>query len=711
MQSKEKYIDNQLHRLKIYFLPLLLIIGAIFILLLGVLDYFVFPEKFAKFITYRFIAAGLFFLLYIVFKRIKKYFTFFILASTVIVSAMIEIMILSTGGYVSPYYAGFIVVFIFVYGFLPISLNISIVIAAIIYGIYLIPILSSGKIVNINLFVNNNIFLFASMIGGLTWRYINYRILLNKLSLEYDLEKSRNELRLYSERLEELVNERTRELKKSETMLKSLFEKANDTIILTDPEGRITNVNSKVKEQYGYEKEELIGQNILVLEKEQDNRLFLERYHRLLNGESLVYETTHVAKDGSPVHVDVSASAVTLEDGRVVQFIVRNITEKKRLQAQLLHAQRMESLGTLTGGIAHDFNNLLTSIVGYTDLILAEDSIPSELIPKMRIIETSARKATQIVNKLLNFAKRGKELEIVPFNVNDVIHEALDLAHRRFRADITLELKLKQNLPIIKGDVALMEQCTLNLILNAIDAMPEGGTLEIETELVNIDSNFDKPVGPDLKEGPYIRVTFRDTGIGIPSDKIDRIFDPFFTTKGPDKGTGLGLAMVYGIIKEHGGYINVESELGKGTTFEIYLPASQMVMPGLKPTLDSLRTTGRILVIDDEVPVLEFFKNTLLQEGMNVVVFNDPYAAYEYFKENKHLVELIISDIMMPNIDGKKLIAGFRNISRNIKIIAMSGIKEAFADIEADGYLFKPIKRDLILEEIKKVMSSSDRSC
>ncbi|NOY64325.1 MAG: PAS domain S-box protein, partial [Nitrospirae bacterium] len=554
-------------------------------------------------------------------------------------------------------------------------------------------------------------FLLASAISGILWRYYNDRLLINKLSLEYDLAQERQRLKLYSEQLEKLVAERTKELRKSETMLRSLYEKANDTIILTDENGKIINVNKKVTEQYGYTKEELIGKSLLSLEQNQDNQLFLERNHRLLHGEPLVYESTHIAKDGTPVHVEVSASAVTLEEGKVIQFIIRDITEKKKLQAQLLHAQRMESLGTLAGGIAHDFNNLLTSIMGYTDLILDEGKLPPELVPKMRVIESSTRKATQIVSKLLNFAKRGRELELVPFNVNDMIKEALELAKRRFNPNIEVDLDLKENLPIIKGDVGLLEQSVLNLILNAIDAMPEGGNLNLETDLVKIDSNYKKRIAPDVKEGPYIRISVKDTGSGIPPDKIDRIFDPFFTTKGPDKGTGLGLAMTYGIIKDHGGYITVDSIVGKGTTFEIYLPASQTVIPGITSILDSLRTTGKIMVIDDEIPVLEFFKVTLLQKGFNVVVFNEPYTAYEYFKNHKSLIELVISDIVMPEIDGKKLIKELKSFKNDVKIIAMSGFKDALLDLQADGYLVKPVKKDTLFQEIQRVMASPGKTC
>lgn len=709
--NKEQYIKQELLKSFLSFSSLLLLIATIGILLLSILDYFVTPENFKLFLTYRVIAASLYFVLLLIFKKIKKFPLIFIILAALIISIMVELMILSFGGHQSPYYAGFIIIFVFLFGLLPMSFKITLSLTFMIYAIYLLPILFLDTITNPRIFLNNNIFLIATLTGGLIWRYINYKLHVNKLSLEYDLAQERQRLKVYSEQLEDLVAERTKELRKSETMLRSLYEKANDTIILTDENGKIINVNKKVTDQYGYTKDELIGKSLLSLEQNQDNQLFLERNHRLLHGEPLVYESTHIASDGTPVHVEVSASAVTLEDGRVIQFIIRDITEKKKLQAQLLHAQRMESLGTLAGGIAHDFNNLLTSIMGYTDLILDEGKLPPELVPKMRVIESSTRKATQIVSKLLNFAKRGRELELVPFNVNDMIREALELAKRRFNPGIEVELALKENLPIIKGDVGLLEQSVLNLILNAIDAMPEGGNLNIETELVKIDSNYKKRIAPDVKEGPYIRISVKDSGAGIPPDKIDRIFDPFFTTKGPDKGTGLGLAMTYGIVKDHGGYITVDSVVGKGTSFEIYLPASQTVIPGITSILDSLRTTGKIMVIDDEIPVLEFFKVTLLQKGFNVVVFNDPYAAYEYFKSHKSLIELIISDIVMPEIDGKKLIKEIKCFKNDVKIIAMSGFKDALMDLQADGYLVKPVKKETLFEEIQRVMSSPDKSC
>lgn len=715
--NKKEYIEKEVFSLMNIWGKVVLITAIIIVLFLSVLDYTVVPEFFNKFILYR-LFCSLILLFLILFNKQNEtlknkllQISIFILA-TLSVSIMVELMVMSFGGHQSPYYVGMIVVLIYALGFIPLaSIKITILLAGLVYFIYLIPILLFDNITNVRLFMNNNIFLIVSAISGVLWRSYNDRLLINKLSLEYDLAQERQRLKLYSEKLEDLVKERTKELRKSETMLRSLYEKANDTIILTDENGKIINVNKKVTDQYGYTKDELIGKSLLSLEQDQDNQLFLERNHRLLHGEPLVYESTHIDRDGTPVHVEVSASAVTLEDGSVIQFIIRDITEKKKLQAQLLHAQRMESLGTLAGGIAHDFNNLLTSIMGYTDLILDEGKLPPELVPKMRVIESSARKATQIVSKLLNFAKRGRELELVPFNVNDMIREALELAKRRFNPGIEVELALKENLPIIKGDVGLLEHSVLNLILNAIDAMPEGGNLDIETELVKIDSNYKKRIAPDVKEGPYIRISVKDSGAGIPPDKIDRIFDPFFTTKSPDKGTGLGLAMTYGIVKDHGGYITVDSVVGKGTSFEIYLPASQTVIPGITSILDSLRTTGKIMVIDDEIPVLEFFKVTLLQKGFNVVVFNDPYAAYEYFKSHKSLIELIISDIVMPEIDGKKLIKEIKCFKNDVKIIAMSGFKDALMDLQADGYLVKPVKKETLFEEIQRVMSSSDKSC
>jgi PAS domain S-box-containing protein len=407
--------------------------------------------------------------------------------------------------------------------------------------------------------------------GGLIWRYINHRIHVNKLSLEYDLAQERQRLKLYSEQLEYLVAERTKELKKSETMLRSLFEQATDGILIMNDNGIITDANEKACEIYGFDKESLIGTNIEFFETEKNKHLWAERKKRLLNGESLFFETQHQRKDGSIVSIEISAKAIELESGRVIQAFCRDVTEKKRLQQQLLQSQKLESIGQLAGGIAHDFNNFLTVIMGYSELLSQNPKLDERSLHMIKQITRSASQASQIVEKLLKFSRRG-DIERTKVNLNNIINETHEMLERFLPREVKIRKELHEPLPLVEADPNQMEQVLMNLVINAKDAMPNGGTITINTALTFLDK--DEAGVANIRPGEYVKVSISDTGKGIPEENLPHIFEPFFTTKGKDKGTGLGLAMVYGIVKEHGGHITVKSKLNKGTTFEVYLPVN-----------------------------------------------------------------------------------------------------------------------------------------
>jgi PAS domain S-box-containing protein len=553
--------------------------------------------------------------------------------------------------------------------------------------------------VNLNIFINNNLYLIATFFIGITWRHLNQTLLIKNFSLQYDLFKEQERLKQYSEKLEDLVAERTKELAKSQAMLKALHEHANDGILIFDKEGNIIDANNKACELHGYTKEELKGMNITMLESETNIPLCKERIQRLLNGESLLFETQHVRKDGERIILEVSSCAIKFNDDIVIESFLRDITEKKRLQNQLLHAQKMESVGTLAGGIAHDFNNILTSILGYASLLVENQHLPQDVISKIKVIESSARKASNIVSKLLSFArKKGKE--VVPLNLNSIIEDSLTMTAKLIPKDIEIKKELDPGLPIINGDITQLEQVIINLLINAKDAMPEGGIIHIKTSTETIDHNKLK-IFADIKPGRYVKLEISDTGTGIPAEIKDRIFEPFFTTKESGKGTGLGLAMVYGIIKDHEGYIIVNSSPGKGTSFCIYLPAANKT-PVIKhlELSDKKASPGKVMVVDDELPVLQFIKDVLVEHGFEVQVFQNPFISLEYFRKNNDNIDIVITDILMPQMDGGELIKRVKNIKKDIRTIAMTGFVDALSTIEADIYLEKPIKKETLLNVI-----------
>lgn len=374
-------------------------------------------------------------------------------------------------------------------------------------------------------------------------------------------------------RLQELVHERTKELKITEQMLWELFQNANDGIIIMDETGSIITANQKACEIYGYNVDELFGKNVNVLESEKTRKLWQERLVRLLRGDSLLFETEYYKRDGTKVYLEISARAINLDDRLLIQSFQRDITEKKRLHSMLLHSQKMESIGTLAGGIAHDFNTILTSVYGYAELILASEAVSPEAEKMLRTISSAAKQGSDMTSKLLSFARK-REIELKPFSINMTVKETVDIVSSMIPASISLRTTLNDTLPEIEGDSEQIKQVIMNLIINARDAMPDGGELMLETGLVEL-RNGVLHIPADVRKGQYLYLNVRDTGIGIPEESINRIFEPFYTTKGYGRGTGLGLAMAYGIIKEHGGYIAVDSKKGHGSAFSIYLPVSR----------------------------------------------------------------------------------------------------------------------------------------
>jgi len=575
--NKNEYITQEKQKLNQSFAATLFLTGIPVVLLLSILDIFVMPDHIKEFFVYRLGVSLLFLVFYFVIKKKKhrSYHLATIIIGTLAISTMVELMILSTGGHQSIYYPGMIIIYIFIFGFLPLfSLTITLLLAALAYLNYLLPILIFDDITNIRVFINNNIFLFASITIGVLWRYYNDKLLHEKLSLEFDLSRDKDQLRIYSTQLEDLVAERTKDLEVSEQRYRELFDSANDGIVVFDENGVVLDVNKQFCQMYGFDKSSLLGGNLELLEVEDYQVERSERMKRILDGEALVFETEHRKQNGDRVTVEVSSKAIAIRGKLYVQSFHRDIMDKKRLLAQLFQSQKMESIGVLAGGIAHDFNNFLVAILGHAELLGMNEELDATSRRGIKIIESSARKAGQIISKLLSFARKGKFVAL-PLNFNDVLKDAVELLERVVaKKKVTLKVETDNNVPVIKGDGTQLEQVIMNLVMNAVDSMPEGGTVKLSTSLVHIGRNEGR-IHPLLTSGNYVCLKVTDTGSGIPDEIRDRIFDPFFTTKGPEKGTGLGLSIIYGIVREHNGVVTVTSLLGRGTTFEVYLPAME----------------------------------------------------------------------------------------------------------------------------------------
>lgn len=709
--DKENYIRQELLKTTQSFSASLLLIATIGIILLSTLDYLVTPENFNLFLIYRLIAASLYFTLYLIYKKVNKYPFVFITLAALIISTMIELMILSFGGHQSTYYAGFIIVFIFLFGLLPMSFKTTLFLTSMIYASYLVPILVIDKITSPRTFINNNIFLVATLTGGLIWRYINYKLHIKKLSLEYDLSQKKKQLEIYSHQLEDMVAQRTKELSISEQKFRGLFDNANDGVVVFNKNGIILNVNQKFCELHGFEKEALIGTHIKLLEPENHEGKKKERMNRILHGEPLIFETEHYKRDGNKILLEVSSKAIDIGGELYIQSFHRDISNKKRLQEQLFQSQKMESIGMLAGGIAHDFNNILTAILGHADLLHNYSNLDATQLQRVKTIESASRKAGQMITKLLSFARKGS-FEFLPISLNDIINDTVELIEKMMdNKNIDIKMEINDSIPAINGDSNQLEQVIMNLVLNAADAMPGGGIVTIKTSFANLGNEATR-IHPLLSPGRYVELTISDTGTGIPEEIKSRIFDPFFTTKDRGKGTGLGLAMVYGIVKEHKGVINVKSQLGRGTTFEIYLPASDRLAYKVeRPSVYSMTGREKILVVDDEPDVLSFIKETLDKQGYKVLITDNPMYALDTFKQISDNIDLVITDIVMPLVDGRELIKHFKIIKPGLKVVAISGydalnLVRGRKDKDIDAFVRKPFDSIFLLSIVRRVLDS-----
>ena len=628
--------------------------------------------------------------------------------ATVIVSVMVELMILAFGGHQSTYYAGMIIVFIFLFGLVPISFNLSLILTWTIYAIYLVPIFIFDPITNISLFASNTIFLSATLFGGLIWRYFNYKLLLQNINLRYDLEEQKKHLEIYSLQLKSMVEERTQELSKSNQWHQALFDNATDGIMVLDQNGIIINANDRASEMHGFSKEALVGSHSGLLEVDERRGETAERLQRILKGESLVYETEHFKKDGTRIFLEVSSKAIPIHDEVFIQSFQRDITEKKKIQEHLFQAQKMDSIGMLAGGIAHDFNNVLTAILGYTDLIRRDIGANEKVLSRLSVIENASRKAGTMVSQLLGFSRKS-EIERVPFDVNDVVRDTVKLLERVIDKRIVIRLALGERLPPIEGDMNQVEQVLMNFMVNARDAMPYGGIITVTSSAIDARPGVDG-VPPYVPAGNYVMLSIADTGVGIPEEIQRKIFEPFFTTKERGKGTGLGLAMVYGVVTEHKGFVTVKSKINQGTTFTVYLPVSAKVtsVPRKQAVL-SARGSEMVLLVDDDESVVNFIKEALEKNGYKVIATTNPMSAIDAFTKMHREISLVITDVVMPLLDGRELMKRIAEIDPQARFLTVSGYSkysEKSDDVKPDYFLQKPFEADELLALVRKIIDN-----
>lgn len=503
-----------------------------------------------------------------------------------------------------------------------------------------------------------------------------------------------------------------RKIEEVRNRLAAAIEQAAEIVVITDEEGSIRYVNPAFEKATGYTSAEAIGRNPRILKSgEHDTVFYKHLWDTLKKGDIWSGRFINRKKDGRLYYEDATISPVKDISGKIVNFVAvkRDITEHLELAKQLQQAQKMEAVGTLAGGIAHDFNNLLQAVLGYSELVLADDDLPERFRDDLEKILAAGRNGADLVQRLLTFSRKT-ETRPLDLDLNQRIRQTGKFLQRTIPKMIEIELKLAEDLAAIHADPTQVDQVIMNLAVNARDAMPEGGKLLIETANVVLEEDYAKSHF-EAKPGRYVLLQISDTGSGMDRNTLEHIFEPFYTTKTPGEGTGLGLAMVYGIVQQHHGFINCYSEVGHGTTFKIHLPAVVPEAQLDQPAVGAMPRGGAetILLVDDEEPIRSLGERILAKVGYTVLTACDGNEALAIYQEQQDRIALVILDLIMPEMGGRKCLEEILKIRPQAKVLIASGYsahgptKEAVR-AEAKGFVDKPYDLRQMLRIVRDVL-------
>ncbi|MBW1812303.1 MAG: response regulator [Deltaproteobacteria bacterium] len=554
--------------------------------------------------------------------------------------------------------------------------------------------------------------------------FLSFSNALSALILAYAVSSKQifNPLKARTIQLKEEIEERKKaeeDLIEAQQRYQALFNSKTNLVFVMDAEGNFIDANAPALELFGYTKEDIPDLNYLqLLHPDQNVEMIANEMIDLLEtgAQTEPLEVKLKSKDGKTIYIQSGGTIISGKEeiiGVAQDITDKKITEeaKQKLEKQLLQAQKMEAIGTLAGGIAHDFNNSLQGILGFIQILLLDKQEDTPTISKYRKIEAAALRASELTQQLLTFSRRV-ESKLRPVNLNQEAQQVEKLLRRTIPKMIDIELHLEKDLYIINADPAQIEQVMMNLGINARDAMPQGGKLMIETENVVLDEVYCR-THLEAVPGEYVMLSVSDNGTGIDKNTSEYIFDPFFTTKDPSKGTGLGLAMVYGIIQNHRGHISCYSEPGEGTIFKIYFPAlkdNYIRHPEQQEKVEEIRRgTETILLVDDENPIRELAKEILSSFGYSVFAAADGESALEIYREKQKHISLIILDLIMPGMGGKKCLEEILKIDPSQKVVIVSGysVNGSTRDLlkmGAKGYIKKPYEMGPMLAVVREVL-------
>jgi PAS domain S-box-containing protein len=550
--------------------------------------------------------------------------------------------------------------------------------------------------------------------------------------------------------------EALRALRESEARYRDLVEKAQVAILIDDRSGRFRYFNRKFPQLFGYTAEEIRGHSIRTLVHPEDVEGVMRFHNERLAGKDVPsrYRFRGQRKDGFTVHLEVDVAEILKADGRSAgtrsfiwdvtrsvmaenelrrhrdhleelvrertaeltrtnENLQKEIAERERMEAQLLQAQKMEAVGILAGGVAHDFNNLLTTILGQVELALQEVRPGTDLHENLSDVLAASERAADLTRQLLLFSRK-QPMEPRPVDLNDCVEGLVRMTRRLLGEDVTIRADLCPDLWTVQGDAGGLEQVLMNLAINARDAMPRGGALIFRTENAVLDGETAREF-PEGSPGSYIHLSVSDTGCGMEEEILRHAFEPFFTTKGLGKGTGLGLSVVYGVVKNHGGWITAESRVDRGSTFHVYLPVMTARIEESGPPTPVPSLSGgegsRVLLVEDDPGVLAFFSHALGQSGYVVFPCATAERAHALFEEEDGEFDLVVSDVVLPQGSGLDLVDALRSTNPDLRVLMTSGYADPKSRWEAIRerrypFLRKPCKFLQLLKAVRVALAT-----
>jgi PAS domain S-box-containing protein len=515
---------------------------------------------------------------------------------------------------------------------------------------------------------------------------------------------------------EELVRRQSTQIAESTATARAMLDAALDAIITIDQRGAIESINPAGERMFGYEAVELLGKNVKMLmpepyRREHDGYMaaYRETGERKIIG--IGREVVAQRKDGSTFPIELAVSEVWQGERRFFMGTLKDLTMRKQLEEQLLHAQKMEAVGRLAGGIAHDFNNLLASIIGYSEMLLDRLG-DGPLAHAAHQVRRSAERGAALTRQLLAFSRR-QELHSEPIDLNAVLLEMQDMMERLLGERVSLSFALGEELWPALGDRGQLQQVVLNLMVNARDALGDGGAITVSTANVELHEER-RSHGGAVGAGEWVWLAVSDTGCGMSEAVVRRIFEPFFTTKEPGKGTGLGLSTVYGIVRQSGGGILVETAPGAGTTFEVFLPrvTARPARPRVEAIVEPVGGAETVLLVEDDGMFRELLAEVLHDAGYRVLVAREPQAALALVAEADGAIDLLLSDLVMPGMRGSELARRLRERQTGLRVVLMSGYSEveegatAAQELGAD-FLQKPFSTKELLRTVRRQLDGS----